>query len=57
MPMGILFWVLMLIWLIFGLIGYNYDGPNRGRILGGWGLLTFILFVLVGWKLFGAPLQ
>ncbi len=58
MPMGILFWVLMLIWLLFGLY-WNWsagDGkPNVGFI--GGNLMLFLLLLLLGWKLFGAPLQ
>jgi len=54
MPMGILFWVLMILWLIFGILS--------GSIGSGWALwgghaLTFVLFALLGWKCFGNPIQ
>jgi uncharacterized membrane protein YtjA (UPF0391 family) len=55
--MGILFWVIMLMWLLFGYFGVTYEGTYRSRILGGWGLVTFLLFLLLGWKTFGPPLQ
>ncbi len=58
MPMGILFWVIMLLWLLFGLYGAR---PAAGQqwnygLLGGT-LMEFILFMLLGWKTFGPPLQ
>lgn len=45
MPMGILFWVLMLLWFIFGLY-WNW-GPERANFgpIGGH-VLLFLLFVL-----------
>ena len=52
MSFGLLYWILMLIWLVFGMwsIWPNYK-------LGGGTLLLFILLVLVGWKVFGAPVH
>ncbi len=49
MTFALAFWILMLIWLVVGPGGY---GP-------GWGghLVTFLLFLLLGWKVFGAPLN
>lgn len=55
MTLGLAFWVLMLIWLVFGaLVHFGYAG--------GWGagvstVLLFVLFVLLGWQVFGAPLH
>lgn len=58
MAIGFLFWLLMLLWLIFGYFGVTYnEGPYRSRILGGWGILSFVLFMLLGWRTFGPPLQ
>jgi hypothetical protein len=50
---GMLFWILMILWAIFG-FAWN---TNPG-IMGGWGawgnwLLLFVLFGLLGWKVFG----
>ena len=55
MGLGLAFWILMLIWLVFGL-------ALRGGYLGGnfiWGgdLLLFILLLLLGWHAFGAPIH
>lgn len=55
MTLGLAYWILMLLWLVFGL-------ALRGGYLGAhvvWGgdLLLFILLLLLGWKVFGAPLH
>jgi len=57
MPIGILFWVLMLLWLLFGLFWHRAEviGGNYG-IVGG-NLLLFILLGLLGWRVFGPILQ
>jgi flagellar biosynthesis/type III secretory pathway M-ring protein FliF/YscJ len=52
MTMGLLFWILMLLWLLFGLWS---NWPNY-RPLGN-NLLLFILLHLLGWKAFGAPIH
>ena len=55
MPIGLLFWFLMILWLIFGLF------PNwPGTVAGPWGyapvfgsILLFVLLLLLGWHEFG----
>jgi len=47
-----MFWILMLIWAVFGLWS---SWPNH-YLVGG-NLLLFILLVLLGWHSFGAPLK
>jgi hypothetical protein len=56
MTLGLLFWLLMVIWLIFG-FAWNW-GALPGAY-GPWGhsLLLFILLLLLGWATFGAPLR
>jgi len=44
----------MLIWFIFGL-GVSFGTFNVQNSLVYSNLLLFILFVLLGWKCFGAP--
>ena len=57
MPIGILFWVLMIIWLLSGLYWHRSDfGRGNYSVLGG-NLLLFVLLVLVGWRVFGPLLQ
>ncbi len=52
MPMGLMFWILMLIWLVFSLWS---SWPNH--VLVGGNLLVFILFLLLGWHAFGSPIK
>lgn len=58
MQKSLLFWILMLLWLVVGLWGF---WPANGAVVGygiaGWGLVLFVLVGLLGWKVFGAPLQ
>jgi hypothetical protein len=55
MSLGLAFWILMLIWLVFGLVcHFGYIG-TYGPV--GSTLLLFILFLLLGWKVFGPPLH
>lgn len=52
MTLGNAFWVLMLVWLIFG---SWRCWPDR-NVIGG-NLLLFILLSLLGWHAFGAPIH
>lgn len=52
MSIGLMFWILMLLWLVFGLWT---TWPNY-HLLGG-NLMLFILLLLLGWQVFGAPLH
>jgi hypothetical protein len=53
-----LFWIIMLFWLVVGVWGF---WPVNGAVMAygamGWGLVLFLLVGLLGWKVFGAPLQ
>ncbi len=52
MPISFYYWILMLLWFLFGLWS---AWPNlRG---GGPHLLLFCLLVMLGWKVFGPPLH
>lgn len=55
MTMGLIYWVLMLIWLVFGILIYNGYAGHYGAI--GNTVLLFVLFVLLGWKVFGRPVS
>ena len=52
MTLGLAFYILLLIWAIFGTW---WSWPNR-QLVGG-NLLCFALFLLLGWKVFGPPLH
>jgi len=52
MTIALLFWILMLIWLIFGVWS---SWPNiQGA---GGNLLLFILLLILGWAEFGSPIK
>lgn len=58
MTLGLAFWILMLLWLVFGL-AWNWPG---GPTVGPYGpignaLLLFLLLLLLGWRVFGPPLH
>ena len=57
MSLGLLFWILMLLWLV----GYGYGTfraatPTPWPIIGP-NILLFILLICLGWKVFGSPIQ
>ena len=56
MTLGLCYWILMLIWFVFGLL------VHFGVAVGMYGavgnvLLLFVLFLLLGWQVFGPPLH
>ena len=57
MSRGLIFWVLMLIWFIFGLV--TALSPHLFGSYGSIGgtLLEFVLFLLLGWRVYGAPVH
>jgi hypothetical protein len=57
MHLGEIFWVLMILWLIFG-----FAWNSNQAMFGSWGLwgnwlLLFVLFLILGWKVFGPVVQ
>lgn len=52
MTFGTAFWIIMLIWLIFGF--WRSWGDHYAM---GGSLMQFVLFLLLGWKVFGAPVH
>jgi Na+/proline symporter len=57
MTIGAFFWLLMILWLLFGLYWNRSDirGGNYG--IAGGNMMLFVLLFLLGWKLFGFPIQ
>jgi hypothetical protein len=56
MTRGLIFWILMLIWFVFSLAVFG--GMVSGLYaVGGGALLHFILFLLLGWQVFGSPVK
>jgi len=58
MTKGLLFWVLMICWLLFGLWAFwpSGGGPNGYRPIG-FNTLLFVLLGLLGWQTFGAAVK
>lgn len=57
MSIGLIFWILMIIWLVFALWA---NGPwPQATAAPSWGnsLFLFILLLLLGWATFGAPVR
>jgi len=55
MTLSILFWFLMILWFIFG--GMVWYQPAEAHWRGGYNLLNFILFAILGWQVFGAVIR
>lgn len=57
MSLRLLFWILMLLWLIFG-VAWNALGVYVGHYgpLGN-NILLFALFATLGWRVFGKPIE
>lgn len=56
MTLGLAYWVLMLVWIVF------FSLAHFGVIAGAWAvggntILLIVLFVLLGWQVFGPPLH
>jgi hypothetical protein len=59
MRISLLFWILMLLWLLFGFVLYCGAANGGGMSIGlvGGNLLLFVVIGLLGWKVFGSPLR
>ena len=55
MTRGLIFWVLMLIWFVFSLAVFGGYGGAYGVKASA--LLEFILFLLLGWQVYGPPVR
>jgi hypothetical protein len=55
MTLGLAFYVLMLIWFVFGALVWSGNAGPYANV--GNSLLMFCLFLLLGWRVFGAPLH
>ena len=56
MTAGLCFWILMLIWLVFGLWQFSPVDQRTPPRVGGW-LLLFLLIALLGWHDYGAAIH
>jgi len=56
MTIGLVFWILMLLWLVLG-IYWNWPAGAPNWPIAGGNLLLFILLLLLGWHSFGPPIH
>jgi hypothetical protein len=54
MSIGFVFWLLMILWLVFGIWSYR-AAPASWPFAAGNGFM-FVLLFLIGWKVFGWPI-
>ena len=57
MALNVWFWIIMLLWLLLSLWRDYVPGQPYPFWRGGGTLLAFILFAILGWKVFGSPVQ
>lgn len=57
MTLGLIYWILMLLWAIFGVFPAFPREPGKGWRPFGGNLLLFILLLILGWAQFGAPVR
>ncbi len=53
MTFTLIYWMLMLLWLVLGLA----PSVRAKTWPSGFGVLLFLLFLLLGWEAFGAPVK
>lgn len=57
MSKGLIFWIIMLLWLL-AIVGAIMVPDNfRVYLVHGSTVLHFILFLLLGWAVYGAPVK
>jgi hypothetical protein len=55
MTRGLIFWIIMLVWVVFFVgISMGFGGVYGARASG---LVEMILFVLLGWQVYGPPIH
>ena len=52
MPIGLIFWVIMLLWII-ATLGRHFGGPNYPWASPAGDIIILILFFILGWHDFG----
>lgn len=55
MPKGVAFWMIMIIVLLFG--GWGWYVGTWGWQVMGISFVVWVLIALVGWQVFGPPIQ
>ena len=56
MPIAYIFWMLVILWAIFGVYPFVVTTPNQ-RIINSGNLLVLVLIVLLGLQVFGSVVK
>lgn len=57
MTLSFWFWLILFLWVLcWGWWGWRTDAAGRPSVAGS-GLLLFLLFLILGLRLFGSPIQ
>lgn len=56
MSIGLAFWIIILVWVLFGFVNYS-TAPFGQYGIAGHGLFILALFCLLGWQVFGSALH
>jgi len=58
MTLGTWYWILMALWLFVGVwVSWPRGEAKVNLVMGSGNILLFILLVLLGWHVFGAPVH
>ena len=57
MSIGLLFWILMILWVVLGVVVVLPAARGGQYAVAGNSLLLFILLALLGWQVFGPILR
>ncbi len=57
MTLNIWYWLILVLSIVFGGLGWYGPEPYRRNVVGGFGLILLILLVLLGLRVFGSPVQ
>jgi len=56
MTRGFIFWLIMILWLLLWIVGFT-DYGARPYYHSGFNAVTFTLFALLGWQVFGSAVK
>ena len=56
MSLGLAYWIVMLVWVVFNAWSI-YPAGAAGIKASGGSLVLLLLLILLGWQVFGAPLH
>lgn len=57
MSAGFWFWLILVLSVLFGYLGYYGPADHQGKAKFGVGLIVLVLIALLGYRVFGSPIQ